>query len=312
VSCPPCVGDTAKPANTAESDAKRLETAVDSFGSHLTIEPMTGTKLVRIHYDSKNPVLAASIANGLASVFIENNLESRLAMTRTTTSWLNERLESIRADLNKSEAALQDFRDKEQLVSVGGGSRGLVEQQVTDNAQRLQEAQRKRTELASAYKKVQEAGGDPAKLENISVLLDSKVVQDAKNRVIEETLKLKSLSSRYGSKHPAITSAQASLDSAVASYHSQLLIAAQGVKAGYEIAAETERQLSIQDAGVRDQVRGLDRKQAQLDALQRDVSTNRDLYNLFLTRFKETESSGDYQEVVARVIDPAVVPDRPS
>ncbi|WP_161554136.1 GumC family protein [Stenotrophobium rhamnosiphilum] len=306
----PFLADTSAPKDSAAEDARTLEKAVDLFGANLTIEPMYGTKLVRVHYESKSPDLAAEVANALSAVFIESNLESRLAMTRTTTTWLNERLETIRADLNKSEGALQDFRDKEQLVSVGGGSRGLVEQQVTDNAQRIQEAQRKKTEYASAYKKVKEAGNNFAQLENISVLLNDKVVVDAKTRVLEETQKLKSLASRYGAKHPAMATAKAALDSATASYHSQLLIAAQGVKAGYEVASETERQLSIQDQGVRNQVRGLDRKQAQLDALQRDVATNRDLYNLFLTRFKETESAGNYQEVVARVIDPAVVPSK--
>lgn len=299
-------------ATPAVRDAKILERAVDIFRRNLTVEPVYGTKLVKLHYNSKNPELAAQVANALADVFIENNLESRLAMTRTTTTWLNERLESIRHDLNKSEEALQAFRDREQLVSVGGGSRGLVEQQVTDNAQRLQEAQRKKTELASAYKKVREAANNPVKLENIGVLLENRVVQDAKNRVLEETQKLKSLASRYGAKHPQMATAKAALDAAVTSYHSQLLIAAEGVRTGYEVAAETASQLSIQDAGVRDQVRGLDRKQFQLDALQRDVATNRDLYNLFLTRFKETETAGNYQEVVARVIDPAVIPSKPS
>lgn len=306
----PFVSSSEKPKDPAAEDSRILEKAVDVFLRDLTIEPMYGTKLVKIHYDSKNPALAAEVANTLAEIYIESNLEARLAMTRTTTSWLNERLAAIRQDLNKSEEALQAFRDKEQLVSVGGGSRGLVEQQVTDNAQRLQEAQRRRTELASAYKKVKEAGTDFSKLENVTALLDNQVVQNARNRVLEETQKLKSLASRYGAKHPVMVTAKASLDSAVTSYHSQLLIAAQGVKAGYEVAAETERQLGIQDAGVRDQVRGLDRKQSQLDALQRDVATNRDLYNLFLTRFKETETAGNYQEVVARVVDPAVMPDR--
>lgn len=307
----PFLPESPRVENTAAQDAKTLEHAVDIFSRNLTVEPLYGTKLVKVNYSSKNPTLAAQVANTLAEVFIESNLESRLAMTRTTTTWLNERLEAIRQDLNKSEDALQAFRDKEQLVSVGGGSRSLVEQQATDNAQRLQEAQRKKTELASAYKKVKEAGEDFSRLENISVLLDNKVVQDAKNRVLEETQKMKSLASRYGAKHPMMATAKAALDSAIVSYHGQLLIAAQGVKTGYEVSSETERQLSIQNAGVRDQVRGLDRKQSQLDALQRDVATNRDLYNLFLTRFKETETSGNYQELVARVIDPAVIPSKP-
>jgi capsular exopolysaccharide synthesis family protein len=46
----------------------------------------------------------------------------------------------------------------------------------------------------------------------------------------------------------------------------------------------------------------------KLAALQREVETNRQLYEVFLTRFKETAATSDLQPVNARIIDLAIVP----
>ncbi|MGH8461595.1 MAG: GumC family protein [Stenotrophobium sp.] len=299
------------PQQPIDLATQKLEHAVDVFEKHLNVEPVADTDLVKINYESKDAALAAQVANALTDVFIESNLDARLAMSNKTTSWLNERLGSIRDDLKTAQAALQAFRDKEHLVDVGG-TRGLVETQLTDSLTQLRTAQQKKTDLASAYWKIQQAGNNYAQLENVSTLLTSPVVQDAKNRMLEAQQKLKTLASRYGPRHPLMQAAQATVNSATTAYHTQLMIAAQGVKAEYEVAAQTAQQVGTQEQQARSQIVDLDRKQTQLDTLQRDVTTNQQLYDLFLTRFKETESSGDYQEVVARVIDPAVVPDTPA
>ena len=46
----------------------------------------------------------------------------------------------------------------------------------------------------------------------------------------------------------------------------------------------------------------------KLAALQREVETNRQLYEVFLTRFKETAATSDLQPVNARIVDAAIVP----
>ncbi|MGH6628875.1 MAG: polysaccharide biosynthesis tyrosine autokinase, partial [Burkholderiales bacterium] len=213
---------------------------------------------------------------------------------------------------SKAEQALQAFRERQQIVSVGG-ARGFVEQELTDNAMRLREAGKRKAELASTYWKIEQAGGDPKALEAASTLLVSTVVQVAKAEMLQASQKLKGLESRYGPKHPQMVTAQAELDATTAAYNQQLQTAALGVKAEYEIARETERQLSQIEQTARGQIQSLDRKEYEFSTLERDVETNRELYNLFLTRFKETDPTGggDYQAFNARVVDPAIVPESP-
>jgi len=58
-------------------------------------------------------------------------------------------------------------------------------------------------------------------------------------------------------------------------------------------------------------MQNLNRKEFQLASLEREVATNRQLYEMFVQRFKETNISTEMQAAIGRVIDPAIVPRRP-
>lgn len=296
-----------QPLTEAEKEALREERVINAFSSRLTVQFVPFTQLVKVHFDAENPQLAADAANALSDVFIESALEGRLQVTQKASSWLSDRLEDIKGDLQEAEQALQAFREQEKLVDVGG-ERSIVEIELTDNAERLREAQRIRTSLASSYARIQAANNDPAKLEAVKPLFDDPLVDSAKGNVIAAQVRLEQLQQRYGPKHPEMMNARAQLDAATGAFHKQLLTAANGILAKYEVARENERALGQLESRARDTIRALDRKGYQLRALERDVATNRQLYDLFLTRFKETDIAGEYESLFARVIDPAIVP----
>jgi capsular exopolysaccharide synthesis family protein len=79
----------------------------------------------------------------------------------------------------------------------------------------------------------------------------------------------------------------------------------------YEVARANEQSVSSALEKAKSEIQNINRKEFQLASLERDVQTNRQLYNLFMNRFKETSAAGDLQSTVARVIDPAIVPGGP-
>jgi polysaccharide biosynthesis transport protein len=289
------------------TEEERLEAVVDQFVDRVTVEPFGRTQVLKVHFDAYSPELAAEVANTLADLFIESGLQARLDATTKATSWLTAKLAEIETKLRDAEAALQRFREEEQLVNVGG-ARNLTEDAVLDYSRRLREAQRTRTGLESSYEKIRQAGNDPRRLRDISTLLLDPVVQRANDSYLSAQEALKQLEDRYGPKHPQMTTARARLETAEAALNEQLRIAARGVKAEYEIALDNERALSRQVEAARSQIRNLDRKDYEMSVLQRDVTTYRELYDTFLTRFKETDVAGSYQAITARIIDLAVPP----
>lgn len=294
----------------AEAPDARRERAITALQKMITVEPLVTTQLMRVHVTSRSPALATTIANALGELYVDSGLESRLEATERATRWLTSRLSDLRGKLEASEQALQAYRERHQLVNVGG-SRSLVEEELIDNSRKLREAQRKKTELASSYWKIQQAGNDERQLQEISSLLLDPLVQKASDNLSQAQQAVKQLEDRYGEKHPQMAAAKARLQAAERAYNEQLRLAANGVKAEYEIASETERALLGVVTTTKGQIRRLDQRDFELNALEREVMTNRELYELFLKRFKETDTTSSYEALNARIVDRAVMPSAP-
>jgi polysaccharide biosynthesis transport protein len=290
-----------------DASDQRRELAISVMLKMLTIEPVYGTQLMRAHVETPSRNLSTVIANALGDLYVDSGLESRLQATERASRWLTTRLSDLRAKLEASERELQEYRERYELVNVGG-ARGLVEEELVDNARKLREAQRRKTELASSYWKIQQAGGDPAQLQEISSLLLDPLVQRASENLSQAQQAVKQLEERYGEKHPQMAAAQARRSAAERAYQEQLRLAANGIKAEYEISAETERALLSVVSNTRGQIRKLDQRDYELKGLEREVQANRELYDLFLKRFKETDTTGSYEQLNARVVDRAVPP----
>lgn len=295
------------PLPAAEAEAVKREAVVQSVMKATDVEPVWGTQLVTVHYKAHSATLAAQVANTLADIYIESGLQAKLDATRKATEWLTGKLSDIKQQLEQSEAALQAFKEKAQLVTVGT-TRALTESEIVDYSQRLREAQRKRVELESAYSKIRQAGVDIQKLREINAVMSDSLVQKANESVLAAQEASKQAQERYGDKHPQMAAVKARLDTAVAAFNDQVRSAAQGVRTDYEIALQNEKALIDQVAQARVRTQKLDREDYQLSVLQREVETNRELYDTFLTRFKETDSGKNFESLNARVIDPAVVP----
>jgi succinoglycan biosynthesis transport protein ExoP len=286
--------------------AQKREAVIQTFMDRLQVETIEGTQVINVHFKAHSPELAAQAANTVADLFLESGLQAKLDATRKATAWLTEKLADIKSQLAKSEANLQAYREKEQIVSVSSGARTLTESELVDYSQRLREAQKKRTELESAYEKVQQVGRDTRKLREINAVLLDPLVQKASTNMLAAQEDLKQAQERYGAKHPLMVKAQTRLDTATAAFDDQLRIAADGLKTEFEIAKQNERAIAQQVETTRNKTMKLDRNDYQLSVLQREVETNRELFDTFLSRFKETDTGSSFQSLSARIIDPAV------
>lgn len=289
---------------------QRREKATSILLGQIAIQPVPRTRLLRVHFFSSTPELAQRVVTAVADTYIESGLESRLEASQRAGRWLSDKLGDVSTDLQKAEKALQAYRDQNQIVAVGG-NRGLIDQELIENSQRLRDAQRTKTELSSTYTRIQAANNDPTRLELITALLQDAGVQKARSALIDAEQALKQVQQRYGNRHPQMAVSLNNLQSVRRAFNEQLQNAAEGVRNQYEIALETERQQSQVVSATSSRALALDRKQFELGVLERNVQTNRQLYDLFLQRFKETDSVASYEPLNARITDSALLPKSP-
>ncbi len=287
------------------------EQLVQDFSERLTVSPVRDSQLVRISFEAHDRNLAAEIANTLADTYIEHDMEARLQMTNKASSWLTSRLEDLRAKLRESEQALQAYREKEKLLEVGGVST-LTTQQLQDLREKLVLAEQRRVAAEAALNQVRALKGASAeKLSSIPAVLNDPVVGSLKQAEAEALRKVTSLSKRYGPKHPKMIAARADLKEARANVRKRVSSVINGLEKEYQVAYTNEQAIRRALSSAKGEMQSINRKSYQLGVLTREVESNRQLYEMFLNRYKETSETGDLQKANARIADPAVPGIRP-
>jgi succinoglycan biosynthesis transport protein ExoP len=285
---------------------------VGQFKENLSVATIRNSQLINVTFESTDPELSASVPNTLADVYIKSDLEGRLAITDKATGSLTEQLDELKLNLEKSEKALQQFRDKEKLIDVKGVD-SLAAKELDELTEELVEARRNRSAAETAYRQVTALKGKPIEAyETIPAVLKDVGLQDVKRIKSEAERKVAELKKRYGPKHPKMIAANDELVTAKKSVEKQIFNVIEAVKKEYEVARAKESHLSGAMSRSKRDMSNINRKASQLIALERDVEANRNIYETFLSRYKETSAVSDIQPVNARVVDPAVIPTEPA
>ncbi len=292
------------------TDHLLAEAIYPGFSKRLTVELVRLSQLVKISFDAESPQLAAQIANAVADEYITNDLDSRYKLTRQASGWLQEQLTAMRNKLNESEKVLQDYREKEGIVDIKNSAQSGAGRQIDEVMGRLVEARMKRAEAENAYMQIKTApkGTD---LSSLPSVLRNPIVAEAKRAEAFAERKLSEMTQRYGKEHPKYLQAEGELDSARDNLKRQVEAIVASVIREYEVARGTERTLEGVLNSARGTVQNINRKESELSILEREVDANRQMYDMFMKRTKETSVSGDLQTPIARVVDPAVAPERP-
>ena len=286
------------------------EAAFGRFAGNLSIEPIRLSQLVVVRFTSPDAALAARVSNALAQTYIENDLDARYQMTRTASAWLQERLAGLKTKLNESEQVLQGYREKQGMVSVEKMAQSGAAQQMDQLQTRLIEARTRRAEIEATYKIVKEAA-NAGDLASQPAVLNSGQVADAKRQATEAARKLADVSQRYGKEHPKYLQADSDAKAANDNLQRQIELVVGGINHEYERARSTEKMLESTLGAARGTVQSINRKEFELGVYEREVDSNRQMFDMFMKRAKETNVAGDLQTTVARVVDTAAVPDGP-
>ncbi|WP_423680145.1 GumC family protein [Undibacterium sp. WLHG33] len=288
-------------------DDELLARAVLSkFRKQLKVEPIRLSLLVKISFESTDKVLAAKVANTLANTFVDSDLDVRFQMTQRASTWLQERMSAVKEKLDSSERNLQAYRDQAGIVDVKSAAQSGAGKQIEEVTQRLVETRLRRAEAENAYNQIKNApkGSD---LSSLPAVVRNSVVGDAIKAQSEAERKLSEVAQRYGHEHPKYVQAEGEVKTARENVRRQVDTVVQSVTREYEVARGTERMLEATLNQAKGSVQNINKKEFQLNILEREVDANKQIYDLFLKRAKETNISADLQNPVGRIVDIAKV-----
>lgn len=293
------------------SEELLLRGVEEQFAEMMTVSPVRNTQLVHVAFEASNNQLAALLANEMAQMYISDQMDARLEMTAQANSWLTDRLSNIREKLRQSELGLQDYREKEKLLESGGVT-GLVSRQLQELNEALMMSQKKHGDLEAANNQIRQikSGKYQDFLSIPAVLADSLVSLLLKDES-DKRQELGTLGKRYGPKHPRIISARAALNSATTALRNHVLSVVEGINNQFELAVSSKASTEGILQKTKRELQNINRKQHQLGMLQREVDADRQMYDLFLNRIKETTESTGIDKANARIVDIAIAAVKP-
>ena len=128
--------------------------------SDMTVEPIENTRLVMLHYQHKDPEMAAEIANSIANNFSSMSLDKRLESVSYAKDFLNEQLALAKSGLEESERELIKYTKEQNIMSTGtNDSQTLSSAKFTDLFQTLSKAEKDQIEARARYEQSKGSAG---------------------------------------------------------------------------------------------------------------------------------------------------------
>jgi succinoglycan biosynthesis transport protein ExoP len=296
----------------ASAREQRLQLATNLLLQNITISPVRMSRLVDLHFESPDPVLSARVSNAWATSFIQSNLERRFEATAYARRFLEQRLEQLRGRLDQSERQLVGYASREGIINIPvAGPAGSPAQERSLTADSLAALN---TELAGATAQRVQAesrlgtGGAGASTE----ALNNPAIATMRARRAEVAAEHSRLLSQFEPGYPAVQALNAQLqqlDRSIAREESRVQASMQNA---YRENVTRERVLSQNVEGLKQNFLDQRRRSIQYNIFQRDVDTNRELYDGLLQRYKEIGVAGGVGTNNVSIVDEARVPTGPS
>ena len=280
-----------------------------------------GTRLIDLYVTHHDPAMAQRLAEAIGREYIRNSIERRASLSEEALRYLLEEEERLKRNLQKSEAAVAEYKaNNPDALQLGGGTAatgsqqgsgagaggprgGLVEDKLQELNNKLTAAKADRLRLEGELQQIEQAGDNIDALLAIPSISAAGMVTEARREVTRVEAGITTYALRYKDKHPKMIAARASLAGAKDKLRQAVLAQPPILRNAVEQIKATEASLqgALQDQqGV---AVNLNRTAIGYQELARQAETDRALYESVLRQIKETSLTKDVKTNAVSVIE---------
>ena len=284
-------------------DEKALDRSdtVSTLQGSLTVTPLRNTRLVSVQVNNKDPELAARIANQMAKSFIAVNLERKLESSVYARSFLEDQIRQVKAKLEEAERKVNEYAKNNSLLNLG--DKGTASSQsFVDFSAALSKAEQDRIKAESLYNQVKLAPETAPQVQDNDAI---RAYKEQKARLEAEYAK--NLAT-FKPDFPGMVQARAQLNELDARIDAEIKTVLASIKVQYEAARKQEEALKARVATSRSELQSVQDRSVDMNLLQRELDTNRQVYDSLLQRLKEVSVTGGLTTNNVSVVDEATVP----
>jgi len=294
----------APPAGPGDGDGRVI------VPGSLTVEPVRNTQLVLVRFEHPDPALAAEVATAVANAYVRYNLDTKLKGARDALAWLTDQTAGLRAKVQESAVALQNYRVKSGLLGLQE-QRQITAQKVMEVNRAHLEAQAQSLSVEAKLRELKRIVRDRASTDTIFTVVDDPLIRKLKAEMADLGVQKSKLLQTYKDKHPEVLKVEAQVQQITHRVDLELRKMLQAIETEYKVAKAREATLLGNVNQLRGEVQDLHEKEIPYLALQRENESNQQLYEAVLKRVKETGITGGLDSNNVRVVEEAVSPGSP-
>lgn len=309
-----------EPLSTPLAEApNRRYVALKTFGKHLKVTPVAGTRIIRVAYSDPDPARAAAVANDLVQALADYTYQSRSSAAAQSAGWLASQLAGL-----KQQAEALDARAAALQGATGSygedASHNVVLARLDELNGQLAAAESSRIVREAVWRAVQT--GDPEVISGLSGTAPGSMntqnsfalLQSLRAQETTAKAQLAESANRYGENWPAVAEQRARLGTIQKSIQDEIHRLSDRAHSDYQIALQSEN--SAREAF--DQQKGLAARTTGSAVAWRlarqEADESRALYTNLLGRLQQTGVLEGLHSGNFTVVSPARVPppDHPS
>jgi len=263
------------------------------------------TRLLDITAEHEDPEVARKLADELAAEFLRFRFEIRNSANQVANQFLIEEETLLREKINRSEIALQEYRQTENAISLEPGTDVVLPRFQALSAE-LNAAGSKRAQLEFDLGSVNKFKDDPEKLMAIPSVASHVGVTSILASIAEKEAELGMLSQRYKPKHPKYAALKLQIEGQKEKVPSVVIAAATSLSSVYASAVQNEDRLKKEVKEQETKTYALGKLGVEYGALKREIETDKVLHDQVLSRLKETDLAKGFDQTPVKIVEAAV------
>lgn len=281
-----------------------LQSAFESFDAR----PINGTRLIEISCDSSNPQMASQFINTMASEFLEETMRSRSQTSQKTSEWLSSQIEENKIKLQDAEQRLQEFvLHSGNVFAARDGT--LDDAKLKQLQSELAVIQADRIAKQTHYELAGKSTPD-----TLPQILDDEVLRGYQAQIADLQRQKAALETTLMPKNPKVAKIDAQLATVQANFQAEVNSVIGRIRNEYESAVNRERLLSAAYSTQLQRVSSIAGKSAEYNGLQREVETQRQMYQGLLVQANQSGVSSSVPVSPVRLVEvtsPPLAPYKP-
>ncbi|MEM6463607.1 MAG: Wzz/FepE/Etk N-terminal domain-containing protein [Pseudomonadota bacterium] len=293
-------------------DVPPEERLIETFREHLTVYQVANTRVIAIGFWSIDRQLSATVANAMASAYLDVQSGAKLLTNADTTAWLEPEIADLRERVRLAEAKVAAYRAEAGLLLVDETAT-IATQQLAEITTELSRVRANKAEAQARAIAVANAIENGYSTEQFANTTQSEVIRRLRERQAAIQSDIADFSVTLLDGHPRIKGLRSQLrdiDDQIGEEAQNLL---RGFQSEAEVAQLREEELVAQLETLKADSARAGGEEVELRALEREAAAQRELLEAYLIRYREAASRSDRGNLPAdaRIISQALVPIEP-